>query len=192
MKFQDDISNMNTYIHTDKPKPICPPLFQSWGHNNRELYQWHCQTSQPDFARCRRIVPAFHVQYFWILSNRSPKVVNACKSAIQMISCILDCDVQLCCKCNFLYKNVVDHCISECKYLHSERVKLWDRIYKLSPLVYTYLRSLDTISLTSFLLGEVRPDFIPGNDMCTFWSVVLPSLLSIWIRYKLKYSDKRY
>ena len=34
MKFQDDISNMNTYIRTDKPKPICPPpLFQSWGHN---------------------------------------------------------------------------------------------------------------------------------------------------------------
>ena len=33
MKFQDDISNMNTYIHTDKPKPICPPLFQSWGPN---------------------------------------------------------------------------------------------------------------------------------------------------------------
>ena len=33
MKFQDDISNMNTHIHTDKPKPICPPLFQSWGHN---------------------------------------------------------------------------------------------------------------------------------------------------------------
>ena len=35
MKFQDDISNMNTYIrtyiHTDKPKPICPLLFQSWG-----------------------------------------------------------------------------------------------------------------------------------------------------------------
>ena len=24
MKFQDDIMNMNTYIHTDKPKPICP------------------------------------------------------------------------------------------------------------------------------------------------------------------------
>ena len=36
LKFQDDISNMNTYIrtyiHTDKPKPICPLLFQSWGH----------------------------------------------------------------------------------------------------------------------------------------------------------------
>ena len=38
MKFQDNISNMNTshtyihtyvytYIHTDKPKPICPPHF---------------------------------------------------------------------------------------------------------------------------------------------------------------------
>ena len=22
---------IRTYIHTDKPKPICPPLFQSWG-----------------------------------------------------------------------------------------------------------------------------------------------------------------
>ena len=30
MKFQDDIS---IHTHTDKPKPICPPLFQSWGHN---------------------------------------------------------------------------------------------------------------------------------------------------------------
>ena len=38
MKFQDDISNMNTYIHTDKPKPICPPLFQSWGHKNYFLF----------------------------------------------------------------------------------------------------------------------------------------------------------
>ena len=49
MKFQDDISNMNTYIHTyvrtyihtyihtDKPKPICPLLFQSWGHNKSIL-----------------------------------------------------------------------------------------------------------------------------------------------------------
>ena len=35
MKFQDDISNMNMYIHTDKPKPICPPLFQSWGHKKK-------------------------------------------------------------------------------------------------------------------------------------------------------------
>ena len=35
MKFQDDISNMNTHTHTDKPKPICPPLFQSWGHNDQ-------------------------------------------------------------------------------------------------------------------------------------------------------------
>ena len=38
MKFQDDISNMNTYTHThtDKPKPICPPLFQSWGHKKNQ------------------------------------------------------------------------------------------------------------------------------------------------------------
>ena len=42
MKFQDDISNMNmyvrTYIHTDKPKPICLLLFQSWGHNEKACF----------------------------------------------------------------------------------------------------------------------------------------------------------
>ena len=33
MKFQDDMNTYtHTHIHTDKPKPICPPLFQSWGH----------------------------------------------------------------------------------------------------------------------------------------------------------------
>ena len=37
MKFQDDILNMNTHTHTDKPKPICPPLFQSWGHKNPNI-----------------------------------------------------------------------------------------------------------------------------------------------------------
>ena len=31
MKFQDDISKNVTDTHTYKPKPICPPLFQSWG-----------------------------------------------------------------------------------------------------------------------------------------------------------------
>ena len=41
MKFQDDISNMNTHIHTDKPKPICPPLFQSWGHKEGGIYTEH-------------------------------------------------------------------------------------------------------------------------------------------------------
>ena len=43
MKFQDDISNMNTYTrthtHTDKPKPICPPLFQSWGHKDNIYFR---------------------------------------------------------------------------------------------------------------------------------------------------------
>ena len=43
MKFQDDISNMNTYvrtyIHTDKPKPICPPphFFKVGGIKNRKI-----------------------------------------------------------------------------------------------------------------------------------------------------------
>ena len=37
MKFQDDISNMNTYIRTyirTSRNQYAPPLFQSWGHKN--------------------------------------------------------------------------------------------------------------------------------------------------------------
>ena len=59
MKFQDDISNMNTYIrtyiHTDKPKPICPPpppLFQSWGHNEILLLE-----DFPDYNRFPKFQP---------------------------------------------------------------------------------------------------------------------------------------
>ena len=43
MKFQDDISNMNTYIHTyvrtyirTSRNQYAPPLFQSWGHNKKK------------------------------------------------------------------------------------------------------------------------------------------------------------
>ena len=129
--------------------------------------------------------PAFHVHYFWTLSYKSPKIVNACKSEIQMIGSILDCDVRLCCKCGLFYDNVADHCISECTYLHCERVKLWESFNQFNPLVYMYLRGLDKISLSSFLLGEVRPDFIPGINMCEFWSLVLHSLYGIWLRFKL-------
>ena len=35
MKFKDDISNMNTYIHTyGQAETNMSPLFQSWGHKN--------------------------------------------------------------------------------------------------------------------------------------------------------------
>ena len=34
MKFQDNISNMNTYTHTyGQAETNMSPLFQSWGHN---------------------------------------------------------------------------------------------------------------------------------------------------------------
>ena len=57
------------------------------------------------------------------------------------------------CDENELSKNVVDHCITECTYLQSERVKIWDRIYPLNPLVYTYLRGLDSyFSLEKYAL----------------------------------------
>ena len=58
MKFQDDISNMNTYIHTDKPKPICPPLFQSWGHKNAQAARLQQTTSRKVAATKSRKVAA--------------------------------------------------------------------------------------------------------------------------------------
>ena len=153
--------------------------------HSRELYQWHTRTSQPEFARFHRIVPTFGVHDFWTLSKTCPKFTDACKSVIQMIGSILDCDVQLCHKCNCFYNNIVDHCISECACLHNERVKMWDRFYAFNPQVYMYLRSLDKISLTSFLLGEVRPDFTLDINMSEFWSVAFLHLRSIWLKFNL-------
>ena len=80
--------------------------------------------------------------------------MNACKSAIQMIGSIPDCDVRLCCKCGLFYDNAVDHCISECTYLHCERVKLWERINQFNPLVYMYLRGLDKFHCPLFYLEK--------------------------------------
>ena len=40
MKFQDDVSNMNTYIRTyirTSLNQYAPPLFQSWGHNQNSI-----------------------------------------------------------------------------------------------------------------------------------------------------------
>ena len=39
MKFQNPSLNFfeRTEAHTDKPKAICSPLFQSWGHNNQSF-----------------------------------------------------------------------------------------------------------------------------------------------------------
>ena len=40
MKFQDDISNMNTYVRTYEQAEtnMPPPLFQSWGHKNVDTH----------------------------------------------------------------------------------------------------------------------------------------------------------
>ena len=39
MEFQDDISMPHTYIHTDKPKPICPHYFKVGGHKKQIEWQ---------------------------------------------------------------------------------------------------------------------------------------------------------
>ena len=65
MKFQDDISNMNTYIHTyihtDKLKPICPPLFQSWGHKNSILTSIRGSNSVANLPKFELIQAFMHV-----------------------------------------------------------------------------------------------------------------------------------
>ena len=48
---------------------------------------------------------------------------------------------------------------------------MWDRFYVFNPQVYMYLRGLDKISLTSFLLGEVRPDFILDINMMPMYYI---------------------
>lgn len=121
-----------------------------------ELSMWHDRTSQPEFDRFKRVHSSFKVHYFWKLSKQKPNLLIACKSIMQMISCIVgdSANASICHKCNRVYVNIIDHCISEC-----ERVLFWDKIYQFNPEVYMYLRGLDKISLSSLILGEDVCDF---------------------------------
>ena len=65
------------------------------------------------------------------------------------------------------YVNIIDHCISECPYVHLERVSLWDKIYQFNPDVYMFLMRLDKETLTNVFLGEALLDLVqllPEDD----------------------------
>ena len=78
----------------------------------REEYMWHSQTLRPQFERFQRIHSDFDIHFVWFIS----------KSIVQMISSLIgEADsVRLCENCNNGYVNVIDHCISECTYVHLE------------------------------------------------------------------------
>ena len=153
----------------------------------REEYMWHSRTLQPQFELFKRIHCDFHIHFVWLISKLKPKLLAAAKSIVQMISWLIDetDSVLLCANCNNGYVNIIDHCISECTYVHLERVSLLDKIYQFDPNVYLYLRRLDKASLTSAFLGEERVDFVSLlSDNCTrFWFLCLPALHRIWLTY---------
>ena len=87
-----------------------------------------------------------------------PKLIPAANSIVQMISSLIDeaDSVRLCANCNIYYVNIINHCISECTYVHLEQVSLWDKYYQLDPKVYQYIRRLDKAPLALAFLGEKR------------------------------------
>lgn len=153
----------------------------------RELMLWHERTSQPEFDRFKRIHNTYGVNYFWKISKQNPKFLTACKSVVRIISCFIssNVDTDVCCKCSKGYTNIVDHCISECAYLHSERVLFWDKIYQCSTNVYVYLRSLDKISLSCLIFGEEDCNFnmILGDSSGRFWCTCITFLHRMWSKY---------
>ena len=100
---------------------------------------------------------------------------------------MIDADnARLCYRCNMNYVNIIDHCISECPYVHLERVSLWDKIYQFNPEVYMCLMRQDKETLTNVFLGEALLDLIqvlPEDDRTLFWYLCLPALHAIWSRY---------
>ena len=154
----------------------------------REEYLWHSQTLQPEFSRFKRIHCNYTIHFAWTLSKNYPKLTSAARSLIQMTSFLtIDADnARLCYRCNMNYVNIIDHCISECPYVHLERVSLWDRIYQFNPDVYMFLMRLDKETLTNVFLGEALLDLVqllPEDDRTLFWYICLPALHAIWSRY---------
>ena len=96
----------------------------------REEYMWHSRTLRPQSERFKHIHSDFHIHFVLFISKMKPKLLPAAKSIAQMISCLIDDadSVRLCVNCNNRYVNIIYHCISECTYVHLERVSLWDKI----------------------------------------------------------------
>ena len=140
---------------------------------------WHRWTLRPQFEQFKRIHSDFHTHFVWFTSKLKPKLIPAAKSIVQMISCLIDeaDSVRLCANCNNGYVNIIDHCISECTYVHLKQVSLGDKINQFDPNVYLYLRRLDKASLTSAFLGEERVDFVSllSDDCTRFWYLCLPA-----------------
>ena len=92
---------------------------------------------------------------------------------------------RLCYKCNKNYVNVVDHCISECPYLHLERTILWDKIHKFNPQAFIFLRKLDKVSLTSVMLDEELNDLntLLNHNSPMFWSLCISHMHVMWSKY---------
>ena len=154
----------------------------------REEYLWHSRTLQPEFSRFKRIHCNYTTHFAWTLSKNYTKLTSAARSHIQMTSFLtIDADnAQLCYRCNMNYVNIIDHCISECPYVHLERVSLWDKIYQFNPEVYMCLMRQDKETLTNVFLGEALLDLIqllPEDDRTLFWYLCLPALHAIWSRY---------
>ena len=82
------------------------------------------------------------------------------------------------------YVNIVDHCISECPYVLSERVCLWDKILQFNPDVHILLMGLDKEKLTNVFLGKALVDFTAflSEDLALFWYLCLPVLHTLWTR----------
>ena len=138
----------------------------------------HCSQSLTD-SNAYIVIMAF-ILFGPFQKKKYPKLTTAAKSITQMISFLaIDADnARLCYKCNMIYFNIVDHCISECPCVHSERVCLWDKILQFNPDVYILLRGLDKEQLTNVFLGEALADLtaLLSEDLALFWYLCLPVL----------------
>ena len=59
------------YIHTDKPKPICSPLFQCWGYKTKSM------SPKPLYNTIVEVQANFHINYLFRVISR--------------VKCILTC-----------------------------------------------------------------------------------------------------
>ena len=87
MKFQDDISNMNTYIRTyirTSRNQYAPPLFQSWGHN----HSYVIRVKQRQFHS--KVIPSINRGLTMNARNNIPYIRKLCVCLTQTDRLITD------------------------------------------------------------------------------------------------------
>lgn len=149
-----------------------------------EVNSWRHRISAIEFSRFARLHMDYRPHRLWFTAYKLPHLLQACKSVIQMIASVSEnlVDPLVCPNCNCLYRNLVEHCIYDCRYIGSLRFKFWNEIYILNMQLFGILMHMSKEDQISTFLGEesVFISSVLGDGIQEFEHICIYYLHKMW------------